>query len=180
MLFLLQFNQFGHLSRDQSSRWGSLAAAMKIDAAATSARTRRSLPPGGMLALQESMREKQMRAKEAREIRQRIIGVEQRHIMSLVVNPSYISYTRFCICVAHTNASVINVLLTQVARCLEIDVDQVEEQILDTPEQIEIFSAWLGKDRAVRTLSFCYQEAEYLPLEDCGRVMNGQKGQPVS
>lgn len=64
------------------SRWGNLSAALKMEASAV--RTRRSLPPGGMQALQESMKEKQTKAKEAREMRQKIISIEQRYIFSLV------------------------------------------------------------------------------------------------
>ena len=48
------------------------------------ARTRRSLPPGGMQALQESMKEKQTKAKEAREIRQKMIGLEHKAMLTLV------------------------------------------------------------------------------------------------
>lgn len=57
---------------------------MKIEAAALAARTRRSLPPGGMQALQESMKEKQTKAKELREVRQKMIGFEHRYILTLV------------------------------------------------------------------------------------------------
>ena len=55
-----------------------------MEAAANAARTRRSLPPGGMQALQESVKEKQTKAKESREIRQKMIGFEHRYILTLV------------------------------------------------------------------------------------------------
>ena len=65
------------------SRWANLSAALKMETAG-SVRTRRSLPPGGMQALQESMKEKQTKAKEHRERRQKLLGIEQRYIFSLV------------------------------------------------------------------------------------------------
>jgi len=57
---------------------------MKVEATAFSARARRSLPPGGMQALQESVKEKQTKAKEAREARQKLIGPEHKYILTLV------------------------------------------------------------------------------------------------
>lgn len=60
-----------------------------------------------------------------------------------------------------------------------MDLAQVEEQIIDTAEQVATFNQWLSNKATVKTLSFFYQLAEYLPLEDCGRHMNGQKGQMV-
>jgi len=78
---LQRFGKFG--SNESSSKWGSLAAAVKMEQAA-SARTRRSLPPGGMQALQESVKEKQTKAKEHRETRQKILGNEHRYILGLV------------------------------------------------------------------------------------------------
>ena len=62
---------------------------------------------------------------------------------------------------------------------LRMDLAQVEEHILDTPDQVVMFSNWLEKESKSRTLMFYYQDSEYLPLEECGRHMNGQKGQLV-
>lgn len=56
----------------------------------------------------------------------------------------------------------------------------MEEHILDTPMQITMFNDWIEKDSESRTLIMYYQYSEYLPLEECGRHMNGQKGQRVS
>ena len=60
-----------------------------------------------------------------------------------------------------------------------MDLAQAEEHILDTPEQMKMFNDWLEKESQSRTIMFYYQDADYLPLEDCGRHMNGVKGQLV-
>ncbi|KAF6019880.1 DNAH8 [Bugula neritina] len=78
------FKKFGKNSSEGGSKWTSLAAAMKVEATAFSARARRSLPPGGMQALQESVKEKQTKAKEAREARQKLIGPEHKYILTLI------------------------------------------------------------------------------------------------
>lgn len=63
---------------------------------------------------------------------------------------------------------------------MELDVSQAEEHVLDTQIQMKMFNDWLEKDSPSRTLIFCYQDADYLPLEDCGRHMSGMKGQLVA
>lgn len=67
----------------------------------------------------------------------------------------------------------------KVSQRLNIDVAVAEEHILDTPEQIFIFSNWMEKESTARCLLFMYQDLEHLPLEECGRHMSGQKGQMV-
>lgn len=68
----------------------------------------------------------------------------------------------------------------QVAKHLQMELSAVEEQVLDSADYMSILEEWLDKDSTSRALIFYYQEAEYLPFEDCGRHMAGAKGQMVS
>ena len=70
-------------------------------------------------------------------------------------------------------------LLYQVGTRIKMDVSQVEENVLDTGEQVRILNLWMEKDSPSRAIMFYYQEADYLPLEECGRHMPGTKGQKV-
>lgn len=60
-----------------------------------------------------------------------------------------------------------------------MDNAQVEEHVLDTAEQLRILNLWMEKHSPSRSIMFYYQDAEYLPLEECGRHMHGSKGQMV-
>ncbi|XP_077985364.1 dynein axonemal heavy chain 8-like [Glandiceps talaboti] len=92
----------------------------------------------------ETLKERQARLKDAREQRRQQISAEHRYIIKLV------------------------------AEHINMEPATVEEFILDTPQQIEMFDSFLAKDGS-RKLMFFVQEGDP-PSLDAGRIVNAPKG----
>ncbi|XP_070548103.1 dynein axonemal heavy chain 8-like [Ptychodera flava] len=95
----------------------------------------------------ETLKERQARLKEAREHRRIRLGNEHKYILNIV------------------------------AEHIQMDPSTLEEFILDTPQQIELFDQFLAKDCS-RKLMFFVQEGDP-PSHETGRIVNMAKGTKI-
>ncbi|XP_074653701.1 dynein axonemal heavy chain 8-like [Tubulanus polymorphus] len=133
-------DEHGHAAAAAAAGQNPTSGGLAIPAAAAS-RRRRSVVVG-MQAATETIKEKQARARDARERRRLLLDPPHKTILGLV------------------------------ADFLGLDAGTVEEFILDTANQIELFNKFMMKDGS-RSLMFYYQEAEVPGIEECGRTFAG-------
>ncbi|OWF42162.1 dynein heavy chain 8, axonemal-like [Mizuhopecten yessoensis] len=110
--------------------------------AAQGSRGRRRSTMGSVLMNTETIKERQQKARDMRDVRRSRLQPPHKYVLTIVANH------------------------------LKLDYGAVEDFVLDSERNLQVFEMFLQKDGS-RSLKFYYQDGSTPGLEECGRVVQG-------